>query len=78
MYFIGGKIGQGDDENIDYKSDIYEYDLSNNEFDSKGIGINGKLVFVENQLYSYNNDSGACGNFIDKDEGCLVSIPEII
>ena len=78
LYFIGGKIGQGDDENIDYKSDIYEYDLNNNEFDSKGIGINGKLVFVENQLYSYNNDSGACGNFIDKDEGCLVSIPEII
>ena len=77
LYFIGGKIGQGDDEDKDYKTDIYEYDFNNNEFDSKGVSTNGKIVFIENQLYSFNGDSGTCGNFIDRDGGCLVAIPEI-
>ena len=71
LYFIGGKIGKGNDES-DYKSDIYCYDFNNLVFSAKNIFYNGYLVFIENSFHRCDNEN--IGNFIDLNEGCFTTI----
>ena len=71
LFFIGGKIGQGEDEN-DYKSEIYSFDFNDMKFVSTDIFFSGKLNFIENEFFHCNEEN--VGNFIDLNNGCLATI----
>ena len=71
LYFVGGKIGQGDDED-DYKSEIYKFDFDKMEFSTTNVYFSGQLNFIENKFHKCNNEN--IGNFIDLNEGCLATI----
>ena len=71
LFFIGGKIGQGEDEN-DYKSEIYSFDFNDMKFVSTDIFFTGKLNFIENEFFHCNEEN--IGNFIDLNNGCLATI----
>ena len=71
LFFIGGKIGQGEDEN-DYKSEIYSFNFNDMKFVSTDIFFTGKLNFIENEFFHCNEEN--IGNFIDLNNGCLATI----
>jgi len=71
LFFIGGKIGLGNNEN-DYKSEIYNFSFKNMKFNNCEICFSEKLNFIENQFHHCNDDS--VGNFICLNDGCLATI----
>ena len=71
LYFVGGKIGLGDDED-DYKGEIYRFDFDKMEFSASNVYFSGQLNFIENKFHRCNNEN--IGNFIDLNEGCLATI----
>ena len=71
LYFVGGKIGKGNDED-DYKSEIYCYDFDKMMFSATSVYYSGQLNFIENKFHRCNNEN--IGNFIDLNEGCLATI----
>ena len=71
LYFVGGKIGQGNEED-DYKGEIYKFDFDKMEFSSTSIFYSGELNFIENEFHRCNNEN--IGNFIELNEGCLATI----
>ena len=71
LFFIGGKIGLGSNEN-DYKSEIYNFSFKNMKFNNCEICFSEKLNFIENQFHYCNDDS--VGNFICLNDGCLATI----
>ena len=71
LYFVGGKIGKGNDED-DYKSEIYSFDFDKMAFSATSVYYTGQLNFIENKFHRCNNEN--IGNFIDLNEGCLATI----
>jgi hypothetical protein len=71
LYFIGGKVGKGLEED-DYKAEICRYDFDNVRFVSTEICYNGYLNFIENRFHHCNEDT--IGNFIELNDGCLATI----
>ena len=71
LYFIGGKVGKGLEEE-DYKAEICRYDFDNVRFVSTEICYNGYLNFIENRFHRCNEDT--IGNFIELNDGCLATI----
>jgi len=71
LYFIGGKIGLGNDES-DYKNEIYTFSFNEMMFSSTNISFTGQLNFIENQFLFCNEEN--IGNFIDSDGGNLATI----
>ena len=71
IYFIGGKLGHGNDES-DYKNDVYIFSFDGMEFNSYENSLTGQLNFIENEFHHCGSES--IGNFIDYDGGCLASI----
>ena len=71
LFFIGGKTGQ-DNQDEDYKSEIYSFDFNNMTFTSTEIYFSGELNFIENEFFHCNRDN--IGNFIDLNDGCLATI----
>ena len=77
LYFLGGKIGKGNEEK-DYKNEIYIFNFNKIAFYSTKIYFSEKMNFIENKFHKYNNEK--IGNFIDLFEGCLaiVNIPSFL
>lgn len=71
-YFIGGKTENKGEEN-DYKKSIFEFEFSSKKFIPALFSLDSELYFIENQLYDYKEEN-ECGNFIDIDQGFLVSM----
>ena len=71
LYFVGGKMGQGNDES-DYKVEIYSFDFDTMTFSSTEVYFSGQLNFIESQFHYCNTDT--IGNFIELNEGCLATI----
>ena len=71
LFFIGGKIGLEDNEK-DYKSEIYNFSFDKMKFNNCEICFNEKLNFIENEFHYCNDDS--VGNFICLNNGCLATI----
>ena len=71
LYFIGGKIGFGEDEE-DYKNEFHKFSFNNMKFYDINVYFNGTLNFIENQLYFFNDST--FGNFIDLNDGCLATL----
>ena len=71
LYFVGGKIGQGNDDS-DYKDEIYSFDFYKMEFLATSIGFSGQLDFIESQFHHCNEET--IGNFIEVNDGCLATI----
>ena len=72
LFFLGGKIGVGDDQN-DFKSEIYRFKFDTNEFLNTDICYNGKINFIENEFHHISDDN--VGNFISVDNGVLATMP---
>ena len=71
LYFVGGKIGKGNDE-TDYKSQICHFDFDSMAFYVDNIHYTGKFNFIENKFHQCNSEN--IGNFIDSNGGCLATI----
>ena len=71
LYFIGGKVGRENEED-DYKKEIYSFNFEGMEFSPINISYSGKLNFIENQFHYCNNKN--FGNFIDLNDGSLATI----
>ena len=56
LYFIGGKIGLGNDES-DYKNEIYTFSFNEMMFSSTNISFTGQLNFIENQFLFCNEEN---------------------
>ena len=70
--FIGGKIGLDDDDK-DYKNDIFSFNFETMEFNETGNSYAGQLNFIENKFHQC--DEQTYGNFVDlKDDACLATI----
>jgi hypothetical protein len=70
--FIGGKIGLDDDDK-DYKNDIFSFNFETMEFNETGNSYAGQLNFIENKIHQC--DEQTYGNFVDlKDDACLATI----
>ena len=74
LYFIGGKVGQGNKDS-DYKEDIYSFNFDRMIFSNTYVYFPGKLNFIENQLH-YCNDK-TIGNFVELDNGHLATIDDL-
>ncbi len=73
VYFIGGKFGKNDNENDnEYKSEIYKFSFDDMKFNNCGICLHNKLYFIENKFHFCDDDT--FGNFIDSNNGCLATI----
>ena len=72
IYFIGGKMGLDDDEK-DYKNDIFSFNFDRMEFNGTENSYAGQLNFIENKFHKC--DEVTYGNFVDlKNDGCLATI----
>ena len=72
LYFIGGKVGLGDDDS-DYKSEIYSFKYENNEISNTEICFKGNLIFIENLFHHVSEEN--VGNFMNVDNGVLATMP---
>lgn len=70
LFFIGGKIGFEDNEK-DYKREIYNFSFDKMKFNNCEICLSTKLNFIENHFHYCNDDS--VGNFICLNNGWLVT-----
>ena len=71
IYFIGGKVGLGNDDS-DYKAEIYSFDFDNMTFSSPDVYFSGQLNFIETQFHYCNDET--IGNFIELNDGCLATV----
>ena len=71
LFFIGGKVGQENEEK-DFKSEIYSFNFDGMVFNTKEISYIGQLNFIENKFHKINDEN--VGNFIDLNNGCLATI----
>ena len=71
VYFIGGKK-ENKKKEIVFKRSIYEFSFDNFEMIVTDYKIENDLIFVENKLYSM--DDNDCGNFINIRNGYLISM----
>ena len=71
LYFIGGKVGHGEEEN-DYKTEIYCFNFESMGFNDCEIAFSGKLNFIENKFHYFDEDN--FGNFTCVNNGCLATI----
>ena len=71
LYFVGGKVGQGNDES-DYKVEIYSFDFDTMKFSSTDVYFSGQLNFIESKFHYCNSET--IGNFIELNDGCLATI----
>ena len=71
IYFIGGKK-ENKKKEIVYKKSIYEFSFDNFEMNITDFKIENDLIFIENKLYSM--DENDCGNFINIRNGYLISM----
>ena len=71
LYFIGGKIGHEDEEK-DYKNEIYCFNFENMGFNDSEIAFSGKLNFIENKFHLFDDDN--FGNFTCTNNGCLATV----
>ena len=72
VYFIGGKVGL-DDEEKDFKNEIFSFNFDKMEFIGTDNTYVGQLNFIENKFHKFDEET--FGNFVDlKDDGCLATI----
>ena len=71
LYFVGGKVGQGNIES-DYKNEIYSFNFDTMKFASTEVYFSGQLNFIESKFHYFNKDT--IGNFIDLHDGLLATI----
>ena len=71
LYFIGGKVGLDNDDN-DYKNEIYTFNFEKKEFMTTYISFAGQLNFIENKFHKCKGEN--YGNFIEANDGCLATI----
>lgn len=71
LYFLGGKYGQGNDEN-DYKNDIYEFSSETMAFSDTNL-IANYLFYMESKMHRLSKEK--IGNFMhSRDDVLLVTI----
>ena len=72
LYFIGGKVGFGNDEN-NYTNEIFKFNFDKMQFSPTNVSFPGELNFIENQFHHCNGEN--IGNFVESNGGCLASVP---
>ena len=75
IFFIGGKKESKKKETV-FKRSIYQFSFDNFKMTVSDFKIENDLVFVENRLYSM--DENDCGNFINVGNGYLISMPTLV
>jgi len=75
IIFVGGKKENKKKETV-FKKTIYEFSFDNYEVTVSDFKIENDLIFVENKLYSM--DENDCGNFINMGNGYLISMPNLL
>ena len=71
LFFIGGKLGLGNNEN-DFKKDIYTFNFDGMILNPLEMCYGGPLSFVETEFHKCNEEN--IGNFIDLNGGSLATI----
>ena len=71
LFFIGGKLGLGNNEN-DFKKDIYTFNFDGMILKPLEMCYGGPLSFVETEFHKCNEEN--IGNFIDLNGGSLATI----
>jgi len=62
IYFIGGKVGL-DDEEKDFKNEIFSFNFDKMEFNGTDNTYVGQLNFIENKFHKCDEET--FGNFVD-------------
>ena len=71
LFFIGGKMGLGNNEN-DFKKDIYVFNFDGMILSPLEMCYGGQLSFIETEFHKCNEEN--IGNFIDLNGGSLATI----
>ena len=72
VYFLGGKVGFGNDKS-DFKSEIYRFLFDSNQFLNSESYYNGLIEFVESEFHPISEEN--VGNFVLTDNGTLATLP---
>lgn len=75
ILFIGGKTENENKDKI-FKRSIYEFSFDDNKMVVSDFKIENDLLFVENKLYPIEDND--YGNFINIDNGYLISMPNLL
>jgi galactitol-specific phosphotransferase system IIB component len=71
LFFIGGKMGLGNNES-DFKKDIYVFNFDGMILNPLEMCYGGQLSFIETEFHKCNEEN--IGNFIDLNGGSLATI----
>ena len=71
-YFVGGKC-EKDSNGNEFHKNIYEISLKEKTIIQSEFRVDNELCFIENNLYDF--ESKECGNFINLENGFLISMP---
>ena len=75
IYFIGGQKESKKKKNV-YKRSIYEFSFEDYKMVASDFKIENDLIFIESELYVM--DESDYGNFINIDNGYLISMPNLV